>query len=168
MDIKSCCFIGHRKIENADQVKEKLTAVISQLIGQGVTIFYFGSRSEFDDLAWEVVTELKETCQDIKRIYIRSAYAHISDSYKRYLLESYEDTYMPEGVENAVKASYVERNQAMINTSHICVFYYNENYAPPRRKNSKRDLSDYQPKSGTKIAFEFVKSKKKDIINIAP
>ncbi len=77
MDIKSCCFIGHRKIENADQVKEKLTAVISQLIGQGVTVFYFGSRSEFDDLAWEVVTELKETHQDIKRIYIRSAYAYI-------------------------------------------------------------------------------------------
>ena len=28
------------------------------------------------------------------------------------------------------KASYVERNQAMINNSNYCVFYYDENYQP--------------------------------------
>lgn len=32
---------------------------------------------------------------------------------------------------------------------------------------SKRDLLDYQPKSGTKLAFDFAKTKKKEIINIA-
>ncbi len=126
MENRNCCFVGHRKIENADQVKERLVEVIGQLILQGVTVFYFGSRSEFDDLAWDVVTELKAQNQAIKRIYVRSAFAYISESYKKYLLESYEETYMPEGVENAGKASYVERNQAMIDASDICVFYYNE------------------------------------------
>ena len=43
--------------------------------------------------------------------------------------------------------------------------YYNENYAPPR-KNSKRDLTDYQPKSGTKIAYDYAVKKKKEIINV--
>ncbi len=166
METKSCCFIGHRKIENTDGVKEKLTEVISQLILQGVSVFYFGSRSEFDDLAWDAVTELKAQNQAIKRIYVRSAFAHISESYKKYLLESYEDTYMPKVVENAGKASYVERNQAMIDTSPICVFYYNESYAPPRRKNSKRDRTDYQPKSGTKLAYDYAVKRNKTIINV--
>ncbi len=167
MDIKSCCFIGHRKIENQGRVKEKLTEVVEGLIKDGVTVFYFGSRSDFDKLAWKAVTEFKKKHQDIKRIYVRSAYAHISESYTKYLLESYEDTYMPEGVEKAGKAAYVERNRTMIRASDICVFYYIKGYAPPRRKNPKRALSDYQPKSGTKTAFEFAKRKRKKIINVA-
>ncbi len=167
MEKKSCCFIGHRKVQDKEPVFSAVKKVIETLITeQDVRVFYFGSRSEFDDLALKAVTELKETYQDIKRVYVRSAFAHISESYTKYLLESYEETYMPEGVEKAGKASYVERNQAMIDTSDICVFYYNESYAPPRRKNSKRDLTDYQPKSGTKIAYDYAVRKKKDIINI--
>ena len=71
------------------------------------------------------------------------------------MLEHYEDTYFPEHMENAGKASYVERNQEMINKSDFCVVYYDENYAPPRRRNSRRDLTDYQPKSGTKVALDY-------------
>ena len=56
---------------------------------------------------------------------------------------------------NAGKASYVERNQAMIDDSNYCIFYYNPNYQPPRRKYSKRSVGDYQPNSGTKIAFDY-------------
>ncbi len=168
MERRSCCFIGHRKVQDKDLVFSAVKQVIESLITeQEIRVFHFGSRSEFDDVAWEAVTELMKTYQDIKRIYIRSAYAHISESYTKYLLESYEETYMPEGVENAGKASYVERNQAMMDISDICVFYYDESYAPPRRKNSKRDLSDYQPKSGTKIAYDYAVRKKKEIINIA-
>lgn len=64
------------------------------------------------------------------------------------------------------RGSYVERNQAMIDDSDICVFYFDENYLPPRRKNSPRDISDCQPKSGTKIAFDYAKRKKKHILNV--
>ena len=167
MESKSCCFIGHRTIKDKEIIEKRLIGKITALIKEGVDTFYFGSRSRFDDLAWEVVSELRKEYQHIKRIYVRSSYAYIDDSYKNYLLESYEDTYMPEGVENAGAASYVERNQAMINSSDICVFYYDENYLPARRKQSRRALSDYQPKSGTKIAFEYATKKKKKIINVA-
>ena len=44
------------------------------------------------------------------------------------VLEHYEDTYFTEHMENAGKASYVERNQEMINKSHYCIVYYDENY----------------------------------------
>ena len=67
---------------------------------------------------------------------------------------------------NAGRASYVERNQEMINQSDFCIVYYNKNYLPSRRKNSKRDLTDYQPKSGTKIAYDYEVKKKKMIVNL--
>ena len=68
-------------------------------------------------------------------------------------------------MENAGRASYVERNQEMINKSDFYIVYYDENYAPPKRKNSRRDLTDYQPRSGTKIAYDYAVKKKKKIIN---
>ena len=82
------------------------------------------------------------------------------------LLEHYEETYFPEHIENAGRASYVERNQEMINRSDYCVVYYDENYLPPRRRNSKRDFIDYQPKSGTAVAYSYAVKKKKGIINV--
>ena len=62
---------------------------------------------------------------------------------------------------SAGKASYVERNQDMINASNYCVFYYDENYKPPRRKYSKRSVGDYKPKSGTKVAFDYSNQRKR-------
>ena len=115
---------------------------------------------------YEIVTELKEKHPHIKRVYVRAEYPFIDESYRNYILESYEDTYYPERMENAGRASYVERNQEMINQSDVCVVYYDENYAPPRRRNSRRDLADYQPKSGTKIAYDYAVRKGKTIINV--
>ena len=43
---------------------------------------------------------------------------------------------------------------------------YDENYAPPRRRNSRRDLTDYQPKSGTRLAYDYAVKKGKEIINV--
>ena len=164
---KACCFFGHRKINKTPELIERLTREIEILITEkDVNVFYFGSKSEFDDLCHKVVTELKEKYPHIKRIYVRSAFQHIPDWYEESLLENNECTYFPEHMENAGRASYVERNQEMINQSKYCVVYYDENYLPPRRKNSRRDLFDYQPKSGTKIAYDFAVKNKRKIINL--
>lgn len=163
----SCCFLGHRTIEETPELIARLTSKVEALITEkAVNTFYFGSRSAFDSLCLKVVTGLKEIYPHIKRVYVRSAYPDISVSYKNYLLEHYEDTYFLEKMRGAGKASYVERNQEMIRKSDFCVFYYDENYAPPRRKNSRRDLSDYQPKSGTGIAYQYAIKKRKEIINV--
>lgn len=164
---KACCFFGHRKIDETPELIERLTREIEILIDEKeVSIFYFGSKSEFDDLCHKTVTELKEKYPHIKRVYVRSAFQHIPDWYEDSLLKHYEDTYFPEHMENAGRASYVERNQEMINKSDFCVVYYDVNYAPPRRKSSRRDLTDYQPKSGTAVAYEYAMRKKRKIINI--
>ncbi len=165
--LHTCCFFGHRKVSNAVEIKNKVYKEVENLIAnKDVCIFLFGSKSEFDDLCHKVVTELKEKYPHIRRVYVRSAFQHIPDLYEESLLKHYEDTYFPEHMENAGRVSYVERNQEMINKSDFCIVYYDENYAPPRRRNSKRDLVDYQPKSGTKVAYDFAVKKKKEIINI--
>lgn len=164
---KACCFFGHRKIVETPELIERLTKEIEVLITEKeVSTFYFGSKSEFDDLCHKVVAELKEKYPHIKRIYVRSAFQHIPDWYEDSLLQHYEDTYFPEHMEKAGRASYVERNQEMINKSDFCVIYYDENYLPPRRKNSRRGLTDYQPKSGTAVAYEYAVKKNRVIINV--
>lgn len=165
--IHTCCFFGHRKIEEKPELESKLIEVVEDLIvNKGVTSFLFGSKSEFDSYCKKIVDRLKEKYPHIKRVYVRSAYQHIPDWYEDSLLKHYEGTYFPEHMENAGRASYVERNQEMIDKSNFCVVYYDENYLPPRRKNSRRDLFDYQPKSGTAVAYNYAVRKKKEIINV--
>ena len=162
----TCCFFGRRKIDETEELKNKLCGIIENLIvSEKVDTFLFGSKSEFDDLCHKTVTELKEKYSRIKRVYVRSAFQYIPDWYEESLLKHYEDTYYPEHMEKAGRASYVERNREMINQSKFCVVYYDENYLPPRRKNSRRDLFDYQPKSGTAVAYNYAVRKKKHIIN---
>lgn len=163
----TCCFFGHRKINETDELTAKLKNVIEDLItNKNVHTFLFGSKSEFDDLCHKVVTGLKEKYPRIKRVYVRSAFQHIPDWYEDSLLKHYEATYFPEHMEKSGKASYVERNREMINQSDFCVVYYDENYVPPQRKNSRRDLTSYQPKSGTKVAYDYAVKKKKGIVNV--
>lgn len=163
----TACFIGHRFIEKSEKLIALLKETIVELIKKGCTIFLFGSMSEFDDLSWEVLTDLKEEYPAIKRIYVRSAYQYIDKLYEEYLLESYEETYFPPKLEKAGKYSYVERNFEMIDKSTYCIFYYNENYVPPFKRQSKRNtLFPVKRNSGTKIAYQYAQKKKKEIINL--
>lgn len=164
----TCCVFGHRKISGKEKLKERLTEIFENLIVcENVDTFFLGSKSEFDSLCCEVLSEQKKKYSHIKRVYIRAEYPDISEDYRNYLLKSYEDTYFPEKARNSGKAVYVERNCEMIDKSDICIVYYIEDYLPPRRKNGRQDLIDYQPKSGTSIAYQYAVRKKKKIINLA-
>ena len=164
---ESCCFFGHRKIDATPELIERLKIELETLITEkDVNTFYFGSKSEFNTLCLKIVTDLKEKHSHIKRIYVRSSFPDISDSYKSYLLERYEETYFPEKLRGAGKACYVERNQEMINNSKFCVIYYDEYYTPPRRKNSRREATDHQAKSGTAIAYDYAINKGLLITNV--
>ena len=161
--MKACSFFGHRDTPQTEELKQKVRETVERLIvEEGVDTFLFGSRSKFDELCLLVVTILQEKYPNIKRFYIRSHYPNIGKLYKEYLLESYDDTIMPQRVQNAGKASYVERNQEMINASDFCIFYYNPTYLPPKRKLSRRDVNAYQPKSGTRLAWEYASQRRRD------
>lgn len=168
---KTACFFGHRKIDTTDELSGRLYREIENLItSDGIDTFLFGSKSQFDDLCYKVVSNLKKKYPHIQRVYVRAEFEHIdgegSRAYREGLAECYEETYYPESVSGAGKAVYVKRNQHMIDESSVCVVYYDENYVLPRRKQSKHDLSDYQPTSGTSVAYKYAEQKKKRIINL--
>ena len=155
MSKKTCCFMGNRTINETKELKSKLNEIIEKLITENyVDTFIFGSKSRFNDICLEEVTKIKEKSPHIKRVYVRAEYPNISDDYKSYLLESYEDTYYPKSIIGSGRAVYVERNYEMIRNSHFCVFYYDESNAPTNRK------------SGTKIALDFAIKQGKEIILI--
>ncbi len=148
---KTASFFGHRKIDVTEELKKYLYEIIEDLItDKGVSVFLFGSKSEFNDLCYDTVTLLKEKHPHIRRIYVRAEYPDISDAYKRYLLQSYEDTFFPKSAKNAGRAVYIKRNFEMIDKSDYCIFYYIENN---------------RPKGGTKIAFNYATKQLKNIIN---
>lgn len=150
------CFIGHRTIEKDEKLIFLLRKTIVTLIKKGASTFLFGSMSEFDNLSWQMVTELKKEYPYIKRVYVRSSYQYIDKSYEEYLLKFYEETYFPPKLKNAGKCRYVERNYEMIDYCSYCVFYYNKNYIPQSKRNS-----------GTKIAYNYAIKKNKEIINLS-
>ena len=161
--MKTCSFFGHRNTEITPVLCKELNLIITGLIENGVRWFLFGSESPFEDLCLKTVTELQAKYPEIKRMYVRSRHRYIDQHTKDSLLKSYDDTLMPSGIENAGKACYVERNQAIINASDYCIFYYDVEYESPIRKQSKNP-----PKIGTKLAYEYATRKKKEIINIFP
>lgn len=160
---KTCCFIGHRVINVTDELTAELTAVIEQLIANGVTTFNFGSHSQFDNLCYDIVSQQRKQCPHIQRVHYCIAYENYTNAGCNDLYEQEIDCV---AALNAAKNAYIVRNQAMIDHSDICVFYYNQNYLPPQRKNSKRDLTAYQPRSGTARAWQYAQSKNKNIINL--
>lgn len=174
---KKCCFVGHRTIVASEELTENLTKTIERLIAEeGVKYFLFGSRSQFDDLCHGIVTELQKEYPHIVRVAYtrRSEYAVKAEEKEKMertwasvlktdvKLKDYDAEVQSDRVYSAGKASYVERNQEMIDDSDFCIFYYNEAYQPPKRKRTNRDISTYQPKSGTRLAYEYAVSKSKN------
>lgn len=148
----TCCFLGHREICETEELRTQLSQAIENLILYEKTdTFLFGSKSRFNTLCYELVTELKLKYPHIKRIYVRAEFPVIRDDYRKFLLQKYEDTYYPDKIIGAGKSVYIKRNIEMIDRSRVCFFYYDEAYAPKGRK------------SGTKIAFNYAKKQKKEI-----
>ncbi len=101
MRINACCFFGHRTINETEELKERLYEIIERLIVvEKIDTFLFGSKSRFNELCIEIVTKIKEKYPYIKRIYVRAEFPDISDSYEKYLLQRYEETYYPKQIDS--------------------------------------------------------------------
>lgn len=178
---KSCCFIGHRKINLTKQLETQLHKVIESLIVHyKVNVFLFGSKSQFNDICHAVVTSLKEKYPWIKRIaYTCQSESCILEKEKEKWKELYttvlskdipllcmEEEYHYPAKYKAGKASYVERNYAMIDHSQYCIFYYDPSYTIPMRQNSKNKNALFRPSSGTQLAYQYAVKKKKILLNL--
>lgn len=160
-------FIGHRKLQFNSNFRLQLKKLILTLIDdRNTNTFLFGSRSDFNDLCLEIVTEIQKERPNIKRVYVRAEYPFINKDYEDYLLKSYDATYFPENVVDAGKAAYVKRNFHMIDKADLCIFYYDKNYKPPLKPAARGRITREQPKSGTKVAYEYSVKQQKEIINL--
>ena len=182
MDEKTCCFIGHRDIEISDDLISRLSCEVEHLILSGVTRFLFGTRSDFNSICHKVVSALKEAHPEIVRIAYTAFHECVSldvelDQYDDTIssirdhkvhLDGYDAEVTPEVLRKGGKATYVERNQILIDASDYCVFYYDESYKPERRELSRRRFINHlsSPKSGTALAYQYAVRKKKTIINL--
>lgn len=181
MVAKTISVFGHRNVELNNEQYEKLKEILESLIvNENAQVFLFGSRSNFDYYCHNAITELKEKYQHIQRkcytcrsetCTLESEREHWEKVYSHFRKKEVHLLGVEEEVEfknkwTAGKASYVERNQAMINDSDLCIFYFDENYQPQERKYSKRCFTTYQLKSGTALAYNYAKQKKKQIINV--
>lgn len=175
---KTCSFFGHREIEETQDLKQRLYECIEDLIlNNHVGTFLFGSKSDFNSLCLKTVSLLKEKYPEIKRVFYtcksetcflekdREKWEKLLSRFGKQIL-TVDEEFEHKTKYTAGKATYVERNKAMIDDSDFCVFYYDENYLPKMRKFSKSALSLYQPKSGTQIAYEYAKQKNKIIKNL--
>ena len=173
--MKTCSFFGHRDTPHTEELKGKVRETVERLIlEENVDTFLFGSRSKFDELCHMVVTELKEKYPHIQRIaylckHETACFVGEGMKMKQQIKKlTGRGVYVPEfekikksdRINFAGKAAYVERNQWMIDDSDYCVFYYNSDYLPKKRKQSKRSVFDYQPKGGTALGYEYAKRKK--------
>lgn len=163
MNERACCFLGHRKIEITDLLEMNLRNAIKRLIvEEKIETFLFGSKSQFNDLCYQIVSELKSCFPNVKRIYVRAQSPYINEDYKAYLLEKYEETYYPKSALNSGKSSYIKRNFEMIDKSRFCIVYFDKNYIPTARSK----ISEPRKNSGTRIAYDYATKKNKIVINL--
>lgn len=64
--MKTVCFTGHRSINDKEQLQNRLTKVLEQLINNGETDFYAGGAVGFDTLAASAVLSLRGTYPNVR------------------------------------------------------------------------------------------------------
>ena len=142
--------------------------VIEHLIlEENVRTFLFGSRSKFDELCHIVVTQLQEKYPNIVRVVYLCKHEAVcsvgeglqtQQSLKQITGQEvycgeYEERKNSEKINSAGRASYVERNQWIIDDSNFVIIHLDKT-----RKTQKV--------SGTALAHQYAEKKKRSIFYI--
>ena len=154
---KSCSFFGHRNTDLTENEEQKLQELIENLIlNEKVDRFLFGSRSNFDYICHKIVTDLRqkypyikrfaytcrsETCTlESEREYWEEVYSHFEK--RKVTLLGVEEEIERKSKWTSGKASYVERNYAMIDDSDFCSQCGTEIVIIPQATIKKCELCD--------------------------
>ena len=147
-----CSFFGHRNIEITEDLYAITTAEILKSVDLGCRIFYFGGYGEFDNLCYEIVTKIKveKPELEIKRVYCVSQEKYLRKNVRFFNRDDYDEIiYLIPAFEGWYKSIYF-RNCAMIDESHVVIFY-----------------AENRENSGAYKAYKYAKGKKdKRVINL--
>lgn len=129
-DINTCSVFGHSDANLTDKEKKDLRDLFIDLIeNKNVRIFYFGRFGNFDELCWEIISELKRTqYPDIKRIYCLEdqRYERANKRPKYLKNEDYEEFvyFVPDNSYWMYRILF--RNKEIIKHSDYAIFYIRE------------------------------------------
>lgn len=138
--MSSLCFTGHREFINTNDKNQEqrfqvyLTKLLTEYVEQkGVTDFYAGGASGFDNFAASCVLEVKKTHPDVRLIEVlpfdrNNMSARWSAQDRRLLLYlcKMADTVVEDAGSYHYDGCYKDRNQYMVDHADYCIAYYDE------------------------------------------
>ncbi len=155
MKEKSCCFTGHRKINDDElgNLTQSLMRVIDVQIAKGFDTFYTGGALGFDTLAALAVLQAKEEHAHIKLKLVlpcenQTNFWNCTDinMYKKIIEKSDGCIYTDEVYK---RNSMHKRNRYLVDSSSLCIAYLN------------------RETGGTAFTVRYAKRKGCAVINIA-
>ncbi len=129
MKNKTCCFTGHRKIDNTEfpTIKKHLEQEVKSLIEQGVIYFGCGGALGFDTLAAQTVLKFKERYSQVKLILVLpckdQTYGWHTEDIAVYENIKNKADKVRVLCEHYYKGCMQARNRHLVDNSGICVFY---------------------------------------------
>ena len=115
-------FYGHSNFSSNIEYKEKLLALLIDLIGNQPATMYLGGWGDFDELAYSCCKKIKQINPDISLILVTP---YITEHYLKNHLEPQRDKYdgfiYPELEKVPLKLAIVYRNRRMIEKSDIVI-----------------------------------------------
>ena len=129
----SCCFTGHRKIENQliPYINNALLNQIEYLIINGFRYFYCGGAVGFDTLAEKAVIKLRKKYPDVKLI-IAVPHRGQSNYFKASEKQEYHELLSQADIVIYLSSHYYNgcmhmRNRFMVDRSSYCICYLTKN-----------------------------------------
>ncbi len=125
---KVCSCFGHLTVDITDELRARTSKEIDKMIADGVCIFLFGGRSDFDDLVYDIVSEKKAQDKqlEIKRIFCFPLENQLRKPPHWFQRKEYEGYDCPAKDFDWWYTAIYYRNCAMIDKSDLILFYAEE------------------------------------------
>ena len=148
---KICCFAGHSKLFDTEQIYKKLLeAVESLIVNEGFEEFWVGNYGEFDRLSARAVREVKKRYPEIRLNLIIPYLTSEIKEYKEDYYKSYDEIITADIPENTpFKARIIKCNRFMTDKAKCLICFINHSWG------------------GAAKTLEYAKKKDLKIINLA-
>lgn len=115
-------FFGHRKIYNQDEIKRKVTTILSDILkNTNFLEFYCGGYGDFDSICYSIVKEFKKKNDNIKILFVSP---YMEESFLRKINTDLYDEVIYPPIENFMKRfAIIKRNEWIINQSDLIIFF---------------------------------------------
>ena len=122
---KICCFAGHGKIYNYNEIRAKLEECIEKIIvTENISEFLVGNYGDFDRMAAGTVKKLKEKYPCIKLTLVIPYLTSAINNNKDYYNKNFDDILVAEIPESTPKRlGILKCNEFIVNKSDILIYH---------------------------------------------